>query len=126
MPTREVISIYMLVFSFVEIRLWRLGIILPLITLRCSQSRSVFYVAQTGKKRNNDLSNLTLIVVRYSGGKFSFSKPCKHCIEKIKEVGIRKVLYSDDDGNFIEEKTRDLKNDHICSLSLHKAQLREN
>lgn len=124
MPIRGVISIYTLVFLCVETRLWRLGIILPLITLRCLPSRSVFYVAQSGKKRNNDLSNLTLIVIRYSAGKFSFSKPCKNCIEKIKEVGIKKVLYSDDDGNFIEEKTRDLESDHICSLSLHKAQLK--
>ncbi len=33
------------------------------------------------------------------------SRPCEHCIGLMKEVGIKRVLYSDDNNNIVKEST---------------------
>lgn len=44
------------------------------------------------------------------------SKPCYHCIEFLKYIGIKRVFYSDDDGNIICEKVNTIYNDHITGI----------
>ena len=36
------------------------------------------------------------------------SQPCSHCTSVLKKVGVRKVVYSDPDGDFIETSTEEL------------------
>jgi len=41
------------------------------------------------------------------------SKPCKHCIEFLKNIGIKKIYYSDDNSNIIYENINSIENNHI-------------
>lgn len=41
------------------------------------------------------------------------SKPCAHCVQIIKSVGIRYVYYSDGEGGIVKIRAKDLKSDHI-------------
>lgn len=60
---------------------------------------------------------MTLVVIRInSNSNITGSKPCKHCCNIIKAIGIKKVIYSDNDGIFVDEKASDMCSDHI-SLS---------
>lgn len=62
----------------------------------------VFYGTQQLKKRINKLK---LYVVRISKLENSLlnSRPCEHCIGLMREVGIKKVVYSGDDNNMIKD-----------------------
>jgi len=47
----------------------------------------------------------TLIVMRFlANGNPSMAKPCIHCQKAIEKAGIRKVTYTNWDGNYIVEK----------------------
>ena len=54
------------------------------------------------------LSKCVLIVIRISKGKLAESKPCSCCIEKIRLHGIKKVIYSNNEGILISTKTKHL------------------
>jgi deoxycytidylate deaminase len=41
------------------------------------------------------------------------SKPCKNCILALTALGIKRILYSNDDGEIISEKIRDISSDHV-------------
>lgn len=41
------------------------------------------------------------------------SKPCAHCVQIIKSVGIRYVYYSDENNKIVKVKAKDLASDHI-------------
>ncbi len=43
------------------------------------------------------------------GFKLSNSKPCKHCIEKLRSFGVKKIAYSVS-GGIIIEKLKDIDN----------------
>jgi deoxycytidylate deaminase len=62
----------------------------------------VFYGAQQLKKK---FSSYKLYVVRVSKVDDSFmnSRPCEHCIDLMNKVGIRRVIYSTDNNDFIAE-----------------------
>jgi deoxycytidylate deaminase len=45
----------------------------------------------------------------------SYSKPCNNCIHLIKMVGIKRVIYTTDDG-YIIEKGNMIANDHISRI----------
>ena len=62
------------------------------------------------------LSKLDLIVVRWNGSKFCLSKPCKHCIELLKAMGIKRVFYTNDDGYIVKEKISTITSDHVCMM----------
>ena len=50
-----------------------------------------------------DLSKYTLINVRINReNEVSLSKPCGGCQDMIKQLGIKKVLYTDEKGEFVE------------------------
>jgi deoxycytidylate deaminase len=50
------------------------------------------------KSNRKDLKNSNLLVIRLGKNKLCNSKPCKHCMSMIYEVGIKHVYYSDVDG----------------------------
>ena len=52
-----------------------------------------------------------LVIIRVSKTQIAYSKPCNNCIEDIRACGIRKVLYSTNDG-FEVIKSTDLINSH--------------
>lgn len=55
--------------------------------------------AKTYKKRK-----LCLLVIRIDAqGNLTESKPCSHCVEVLKEYGIRKVCYSTKEGIIVTE-----------------------
>ena len=48
-------------------------------------------------------------MVRIGGdGELKESAPCKHCATAIKEIGIKKVQYSTDDGEIVSVLNRDI------------------
>jgi deoxycytidylate deaminase len=73
-------------------------------------------VKKVPKKIYRMFSKLEIVVIRYSNEKLKMSKPCKHCIKYLKYIGIKKVHYSDEHGNIISEKTKDLQSEHVCAV----------
>ena len=59
------------------------------------------------------VSKLKIIVIRWSCDRFTLSKPCKHCVEFLKNIGIKKIYYSDDYNNIIYENINTIVTDHI-------------
>ena len=57
-----------------------------------------------------DKYSIIVVRIKRDTGEFVNSKPCKHCIERIKQHGIRKVYYSDENGNIVMEKTSSITN----------------
>jgi deoxycytidylate deaminase len=49
-------------------------------------------------RKPQELKKCTLFVIRVSKTQISDSKPCHHCLQKIREVGIKKIIYSTDTG----------------------------
>ena len=60
------------------------------------------------------MKGLSIVVIRWNGEYIKNSKPCKHCCEYMKNLGIKKIIYSDDNGNMIREKISELSSNHIC------------
>ena len=49
--------------------------------------------------------NDTLIVIRFmKNGNLTMAKPCPHCEAKIRKMNLRKVYYTDWEGNFVRLK----------------------
>ena len=58
------------------------------------------------------MKNYKITVVTTSNGVLKQSKPCMHCLESIKLIGIQRITYSIHDG-YITEKACDMKTDHM-------------
>lgn len=41
------------------------------------------------------------------------SRPCNHCIDKLRKIGIRKVYYSNENGNIVGEFINDMEKLHV-------------
>ena len=59
------------------------------------------------------MKKYTLYVGRLSKktGNFAESKPCNHCLKMIKKYGIKKIVYSTDQG-LVKQKTSQLQSQH--------------
>ena len=68
-----------------------------------------------GKMNLNRKYNILVIKIS-PNGTLGFSKPCSHCINKIKNsnVKIDTIHYSNESGNIICEKRTKISNKHIC------------
>ena len=67
-------------------------------------------------KDSADLSNCVIIVVRFGkDGSLKNSRPCNHCLETMKFYRIKKVVYSDDNGNIVTEKPESMEQCHVSS-----------
>lgn len=64
------------------------------------------YKERTLRKR---LQSATLLVLRVGeDGTLRESSPCKHCTLALKELGIKKIAYSRNDGSITQVRTRDI------------------
>ena len=78
-------------------------------------------MTQKGHANNKDkvkryLSKCTLIVVRRT---MNNSKPCNHCLQMIKESGIKRVYYSYDKGLKME-KVNQMETSHLSARYRNK------
>lgn len=61
-------------------------------------------------KNKKKRSNVKLIVIRISAlGKLVNSTPCENCINRIREAGIKKIIYVNDKDELVEEKLSQIK-----------------
>jgi deoxycytidylate deaminase len=59
---------------------------------------------------------MDILVIRVNkSNKLLNSRPCNSCIEKLQKRGIRKVYYSDNDGNILSEYVNTMPKLHTCS-----------
>lgn len=69
-----------------------------------AEARTISRCGRPGTKMGNLLIRATIIVVRISnGGVLRMSRPCAKCMERIKTSGIKKIVYSTDNG-YVTEK----------------------
>ena len=66
------------------------------------------------KKVRRLLSKVNIVVIRYSCN-IKLSTPCKNCIKFMMYLGIKKIYYSDEDGNIIYRKLIDIPPTHISN-----------
>jgi hypothetical protein len=93
-------------------------IIMVLALLSSRYGKNVFYEA-TLKKIQKLFKNTILIVIRIGDQdkRIMMSKPCANCIRYIKLLNIKKIYYSDKDGNLVREGAN-IKSDHHSRLSI--------
>lgn len=62
------------------------------------------------------VKGMDIIVIRINRGlKLRNSRPCKDCIEELQRIGIRKVYYSDDNGDIVYEFVEDMAKTHTSA-----------
>jgi len=71
-----------------------------------------FYNKQL-KEIRNIMNRTYIVVIRFSDGVFKISKPCMHCMEYMKTIGLKKVYYSIDTSEIVCEKIKDLETTHV-------------
>jgi hypothetical protein len=60
------------------------------------------------------MRKVTIYIVRVSSsGELKSSGPCINCLSVIREVGIRKMMFSEDDGSIKEYNTNDYTRVHL-------------
>lgn len=66
------------------------------------------------KKMIKKLSKISLIVIKQSNttGSLGVSKPCNACIKAMKALKLKKVYYSNADGNIVLEKINNISSTH--------------
>lgn len=82
---------------------------------------------QASKK--HDLRGIDIIIIRTKhmcDGQITLrnSRPCNDCIEKMEKIGIRKVYYSNSDGEIVYEFLDDMAKIHISSGRKNLKQLK--
>jgi len=85
----------------------------------CSAIRKYMYTRGINETTifKRKFSKLTVVVIRLScGDNISMSKPCKHCIEYMRKLGIKAVIYSNNNGDMIKENVKKINNKHVCQL----------
>lgn len=73
-------------------------------------------VVKNTKLLPKNLSKLVIIVIRYHGQKLVLSKPCKHCINLLKKLGIKKIYYSNEKGQIVYDKLSSITTNHTSIL----------
>lgn len=70
------------------------------------------------KFSKKSLKGMDILVIRTNKNlTLSNSRPCNHCINKMISLGIRKVYYSDKNGNIIYEYVEEMEKYHISSAN---------
>tara|TARA_B100001093_G_scaffold314618_1_gene300192 strand:+ start:835 stop:1305 length:471 start_codon:yes stop_codon:yes gene_type:complete len=70
------------------------------------------------EKKYRKLKNYSLFVIRIGRDEsgniiFRNAKPCKYCTETIKKVGLKKIIYSNEEGILEKMKINKLESDYI-------------
>lgn len=68
----------------------------------------IYFIAKGVTK--SKYKTIDMIVIRQSGGNLAESKCCEDCIKLMRLVGIRKVYYSNSNGDIVCEKLNNIKN----------------
>ena len=64
----------------------------------------------------NEVRGKDIVVIRINKNlALKNSRPCSMCIEKMKKLGIRKVYYSNNDGEMICEDVKTMTSEHISA-----------
>ena len=71
------------------------------------------------RKLRKKLSKTDIIVFRDSPSGIRNSKPCCDCINTMKQMGIRRVYYSLDNGELVYEKVSEINSTHRSQMSRH-------
>jgi deoxycytidylate deaminase len=88
----------------------------PIITVHAEMD-----VLFTGLNKVKNIKGMDLIVIRTTKNfVLGNSRPCNHCIEKMIKIGIRKVYYSNSNGEIVCEYVKDMVKQHICSSIRYK------
>ena len=65
-------------------------------------------------KKKNNKHNLTIYVVKVKNDKLSNSAPCCMCAQLLKMSNIiKKIIYSDENGNLVLVRMRDYENQYV-------------
>ena len=68
------------------------------------------------KMPKRSVKGLDILVIRINKQlALKNSRPCNHCIDKLKKIGIRKVFYSNENGNIVSEFINDMEKRHISA-----------
>ena len=67
------------------------------------------------------MKGISVLVIRWNGSEYRYSKPCKYCSEYMKILGIKKIHYSLDDGSIESHKMKNFTSEHL-SISQRGAQ----
>lgn len=59
------------------------------------------------------MRNVSVIVIRWNGYRFMNSRPCKHCSKMLRNIGVKTIYYSDEDGDITYERVKDLHSEHL-------------
>ena len=70
------------------------------------------------EKNYRKLKNYSLFVIRIGKDEngnivLRNAKPCKYCTESIKRIGLKKIIYSNDDGELEKIKISELESEYI-------------
>lgn len=62
----------------------------------------------------NNYKNFILVVIRLDkNNNLCDSKPCVNCLNLIRKSNIKKIYYSDNYGNIIKEKVKNITTNHL-------------
>ena len=65
------------------------------------------------------MGSVEIFVIQWNGLTLKMSKPCKDCLHLMKLIGIRKITFTNEKGNFVFSKVNKLHTDHV-SISRRK------
>jgi deoxycytidylate deaminase len=79
----------------------------------------VFYDPKRHRKLRKKLIKTDILVFRDTSTGIKNSKPCSECINTMKNMGIRRVYYSTDDGILVYEKVSEIFSTHRSQMTRH-------
>jgi hypothetical protein len=65
------------------------------------------------KNKNRKMSNIDILVIRSVPNGIGSSRPCQHCLNVMKQLGVNRVFYSIDGNEIICEKVKYMVSDHL-------------
>ena len=101
------------------------SILSTVVTLGMRKNVALFYGGKPLGIKNvpynikRKLNNIQLLVIRIAGpnkDNFASSKPCMHCINYMRSLGIKKIYYSTDTGDIVFEKIINIYSEHVSMV----------
>ena len=79
----------------------------------------MFYKSKGYSKLFRKLGKTDILVFRNSPAGIRNSKPCSQCISTMKNLNIRRVYYSIEDGSLVYEKISEIHSNHRSQMTRH-------
>lgn len=91
----------------------------------CKTIHAEVNLLYTLKNRGIKLNGMDIIVVRINNdaSKLKNSRPCNNCIDILKKLGIRKVHYSNSNGDIVMERVCEMNKIHVSSWNRNQHKL---